>query len=710
MSSAHPSVHCLVAVARHYGLGASADALCEEHGVYGDAPTIPQLIAMARGLAMKAQARRLNWSELVKLDGVFPLIAKLQDGTACLIAGITREADGERVAVIEPRSPGVRKLGQQEFATLWTGETIFLKPERVNNDTPEPFGMRWFLPEILRQKPAFRDIAIATLALSAVGLATPVFTQLVIDKVLVHQNMSTLVVLCIGVVLAIAFETGFTYLRSWLLLAATQKIDLRLARQTFAKLLALPVDYFERRAAGMVTRYVQQTQTIRNFLTGSLFFTALESVMFFIFLPVLLAYSPALTAIVVALAVLMALTVLALIGPFRRRLAKVAASESIRQGMLVETIHGMRTVKALAIEPAQRRKWDDRSAEVVDLTVDVMKITIIAQSLTQFLQRLMSVAIIGFGAWLVFEREISVGVLIAFQMLSGRVTGPLVQIVGLVHEYQQVVVSAAMLGDVMNHPSEQRTSAGLRPPISGAVSIDSVVFRYPGSAVAALDRVSLDIHAGEVIGVVGKSGSGKSTLAKMLQSLHVPQEGVIRVDGVDLREIDLPWLRRNVGVVLQDNFMFRGTVRENIAIARPNASLEEVILAARAAGADEFIERLQQGFDALLEENASNLSGGQRQRLAIARAVLLKPRVLIFDEATSALDPESEAIVMRNLSKIAANRTVILISHRLSTLVRSDRIAFLEHGKLLNCAPHAQLLETCAPYRSLWRQQMEQTG
>jgi ATP-binding cassette subfamily B protein len=295
-------------------------------------------------------------------------------------------------------------------------------------------------------------------------------------------------------------------------------------------------------------------------------------------------------------------------------------------------------------------------------------------------------------------------------MLSGRVTGPLVQIVGLVHEYQQVVVSAAMLGDVMNHPSEQRTTAGLRPPISGAVSVDSVVFRYPGSTVAALDRVSLDIRAGEVIGVVGKSGSGKSTLAKMLQSLHVPQEGVIRVDGVDLREIDLPWLRRNVGVVLQDNFMFRGTIRENIAIARPNASLEEVVLAARAAGADEFIERLQQGYDTLLEENASNLSGGQRQRLAIARALLLKPRALIFDEATSALDPESEAIVMRNLSKIAANRTVILISHRLSTLVRSDRIAFLEHGKLLDCAPHPQLLERCESYRSLWRQQMEQTG
>jgi len=705
--SAHASLHCLVAVARHHGLGASTDALVEEHGLLGQVPNNAQLLAAARGLGMKARLKAVSWDELAALQGVFPLVARLSDGGACLIAGMPHEGGQVSAAVIDPRTPGVRKLGQSEFGAHWTGEIILLAPDKSSQPSEEKFGIGWFLPEIFRHSGAFRDIAVATFALGVVGLGLPIFTQLVIDKVLVHQNMSTLVVLTIGVVLSIIFETLFTYLRQYLLLAATRKIDMRLGRLSFAKLLALPLDYFEKRTAGLVTRQIQQVQTIRNFLTGSLFFTLLESVMFFIFLPVLIWYSPALTGVVFALAMVMAFTILALIGPFRRRLDKLATAESVRQGMLVENIHGMRTVKALAIEPAQRRKWEDRTAEVIDLTLGVMKISITAQAATQFLQRLMGVAIIAFGAWLVFEREITVGSLIAFQMLSGRVVGPLVQMVGLVHEYQQVVVSANMLADVMNHPSEPRSSGGLRPAISGALTIDSVTFSYPGAATPALDRVSLDIRSGEIVGIVGRSGSGKTTLARLLQSLNVPQQGVIRLDGVDLREIDLAWLRRNVGVVLQDNFMFRGTIRENISVARPSASMEEVVQAARAAGADEFIERLPQGFDTLLEENASNLSGGQRQRLAIARALLLRPKVLIFDEATSALDPESESIVMRNLSRIASGRTVILISHRLSTLVRSDRIAFLEQGRLLAAEPHATLLGNCEPYRKLWQQQME---
>jgi ATP-binding cassette subfamily B protein len=648
--------------------------------------------------------------ELESLQGVFPLLVSLKDGGACLLAGMHKEANGFSAALIDPRSPGIRKISRAEFEPVWSGEAYFLAPDRVASADADSFSIRWFLPEIFREQGTFRDIAVATFAISLVALGLPIFVQLVIDKVLVHQNMSTLFVLTLGVVLSIVFESIFTYLRQFLLLSATRKIDMRLSRQSFAKLLSLPVDYFEQRTAGLVTRQVQQVQTIRNFLTGALFFTALESVMFFIFLPVLIWYSAELTLIVVTIAIVLALTILALVGPFRRRLDRLAAAESVRQGMLVENIHGMRTVKALAIEPTQRRKWEDRTAECIELSLGVAKISITAQALTQFLQRLMSVAVIGFGAWLVFERELSVGALIAFQMLSGRVTGPLVSMVGLVHEYQQVIVSTNMLADVMNHPSEQRGGGGLRPLIAGALEIDSVTFAYPGSSLPALDQVSLSIRAGEIVGVVGRSGSGKTTFARLLQSLNVAQKGVIRLDGIDLREIDLAWLRRNVGVVLQDNFIFRGTIRENIAIARPSASMEEVVQAARAAGADEFIERLPQGFDTVLEENASNLSGGQRQRLAIARALLMRPKVLIFDEATSALDPESESIVMKNLSKIASGRTVILISHRLSTLVRADRIAFFEQGKLLATQPHAVLLNSCEPYSKLWKQQMESIG
>ncbi|MEY3665556.1 MAG: hypothetical protein RLZZ153_1738 [Pseudomonadota bacterium] len=706
--SSHSAIHCLVAVARHHGYPTSTDALVEEHGLQQRQPSLAELAEIAKGIGLSARARAMSGLQIVRLQGVFPLIATRQDGSAMLVAGVEGAAGSNPViAVIEAGSAEVKRLTREAFEALYAGKVLLLgggKSRLSAQDTP--FGLRWFLPEILREQSTFRDIVLASLALSVVGLGLPIFTQLVIDKVLVHQSTATLIVLTIGVMLSIVFETVFGYLRQYLLLFATRRIDMRLARQTFAKLLSLPVDYFERRTAGVVTRHVQQVQTIRGFLTGSLFFTAIESVMFFIFLPVLIWYSPILTGVVFVIALLMALTILSLLGTFRRRLSLLATAESVRQGMLVETIHGARTIKALSVEAGQRKQWEDRTAEVIELHLGVMKVSIAGQAITQFLQRTMNVAIIVIGAWLVFERDLSVGVLIAFQMLSGRVVGPLVQVVGLIHEYQQVAVAADMLGDIMNHPSEPRAQSGLRPNVQGALSIESISFRYPGASTPALDSVSLDIAAGEVIGVVGRSGSGKSTLGKLLLSLHTQQQGVIRLDGVDLREIDLSWLRRQVGVVLQDNFMFRGTIRENIATARRSASMEEIVLAARAAGADEFIEKLPQGFETLLEENAANLSGGQRQRLAIARALLARPRVLIFDEATSALDPESEAIVMRNLSKIAHGRTVILISHRLSTLVGCSRIAFFENGRLLDCAPHARLLEQCAPYRQLWQQQM----
>jgi subfamily B ATP-binding cassette protein HlyB/CyaB len=566
--------------------------------------------------------------------------------------------------------------------------------------------LMWFIPEVLKQRDAFRDIAIATLVLNALMLGLPIFTQLVIDKVLVHESYSTLFVLTVGVILVVLFESGFTFLRQYLLLAATNKIDIRLMRRTFSHMLSLPIDFFERHTAGMLVRHMQQTTSIRSFLTGSLFFTLLESVSFFIFLPVLFSYSAMLTAVVLVIALMMAAVIVALINPFNRRLQALYAAESQRQSMLVESIHGIRTIKSMAIEPKQRKIWEQRSADVVMMNFGVGRMSLAAQTVTQLLQRGMTIAVVGLGAAQVIDKEMTVGTLIAFQMLAGRVTGPLVQIVGLVHEIQETGLSVKMLGEVMNHPPERLSSGGLRPPVQGGITFEDVTFRYPGSSLAALDRISLSIAPGQVIGVVGRSGSGKSTLTKLIQSLYPVQEGLIRFDGVDLREIDLAYLRRNIGVVLQENFMFRGTIRENIAMTKPDASFEQIVAAAQAAGADEFIERLPKGYDTLLEESATNLSGGQRQRLAIARAILPLPRILILDEASSALDPESEAIFMRNLSKIAEGKTVIIVSHRLSTLVNADHILFFQRGQILDAARHPELLARCEPYAHLWNQQI----
>lgn len=682
------------------------DHLVREFGAQDPPPEL--LLKATRSLPVEASLVDLSWEELTALSGVFPFMALKTNGSVMIVAGIKAPRtpeEGHKLAVLEPPEAAIKELSQSEYEEACTGQVILVKKKKTDESKREDFGMRWFIPEILKQKIVFRDIAVATFMLGIVGLGTPIFTQQVIDKVMVHHNMSTLVVLTIGVIILIFFESVFTYIRTYLLNAATRKIDLRLSRETYNHLLSLPLQYFESRSAGIIVRQLQQVGTIRNFLTGSIFFTALEAIMFVIFLPILMLYSVSLTLVVLAISLIMAGLTYILIDPYRKRLEKVATVESVRQGMLVETVHGVRTVKALATESSSRKLWEQRTANTMDLLFDVMTISNVAGALTQFLQKFMTISIMVVGSFLVIEQQITLGVLIGFNMLAGRVTGPIAMLVGLIHEYQQVKVSANMLADIMNSEIEPKTNAGLRPQLQGKIDFEAVTFRYPGSSVAALDRLSFGIQAGEIIGVVGKSGSGKSTLAKVLQALHLPQEGVIRLDGIDIREFETAHLRRQVGVVLQDSFLFRGSVRENIAAARPSSTLDEIIAAANAAGAAEFIEKLPQSYDTVIEENATNLSGGQRQRIAIARALVGRPRVLIFDEATSALDPDSETVVMQSLETIAKGRTVIMISHRLSTLVRSDRIAFMQEGKLLNMAPHKQLLQECEPYKKLWLQQ-----
>jgi ATP-binding cassette, subfamily B, bacterial HlyB/CyaB len=373
--------------------------------------------------------------------------------------------------------------------------------------------------------------------------------------------------------------------------------------------------------------------------------------------------------------------------------------------MLVETIGGMETVKALAIEPIKARDWADTTAQAVSMQLSVGKISHLVKGLTKYLGQLMSVVIIFVGAQMVFEGDVSVGALIAFNMLAARVSQPLIQAVGLVNEFQQASISVKMLGEIMNQKPEQSATGGLTPIFRGAIEFENVSFRYAKDAPLSLDRASFRIEPNQVIGIVGRSGSGKSSLLRVLQGLYRPESGIIRIDGVDMREVDLAHLRLNTGVVLQESFLFKGTVRENIALTRPDAAFADIVAAAQIAGAEEFIQRLQQGYDTVLDEGATNLSGGQRQRLAIARSLLRQPRFLLMDEATSALDPESEAIVQANLGHIAKGRTVLIVSHRLSTLVNADKILVIDQGQIIDQGPHTDLLDRCEIYRHLWQQQ-----
>ncbi|HEY7986485.1 MAG TPA: peptidase domain-containing ABC transporter, partial [Methylophilaceae bacterium] len=584
--------------------------------------------------------------------GVFPILAKLSDENSVIIVGARTEEDG-KVAILDPNISGatVELLDRGSFCRRWNGDVVFLKRSHSLTDPNQPFSLRWFIPEILKQKAAFRDIAIAAIAMQFLALASPMFFQLVIDKVLVHQSASTLQVLGVGILIALVFDSIFGYLRQLVTLAATNKIDMRLTRRTFSHLLSLPIDYFETTTAGVVIRHMQQLESIRNFLTGRVFFTVLELLGLVIYLPILFTFSAKLAIITLAFTLLIAGIIMALLPTYRRRLDELYSAEGKRQSMLVETNHGMRTIKALAIEPAQRRVWDQISAKSIMMHFRVGKLGVTGGAIIDFMGKLLPVAIIVIGAQDVFDQSLSVGALIAFQMISGRVVSPLIALVSLINEYEQTMLSVGYLGEIMNRPSEGRTGgAGLRPHLVGEITFQDVTFRYPGASATALDRASFTIPAGSIVGVVGRSGSGKTTLTKLIQGLYSVQEGIVRFDGTDAREIDLAHLRRQIGVVLQENFLFRGSVRDNIAMAKPDATFEEIVASAEAAGAAEFIDRLPQGYDTLLEENASNLSGGQKQRLSIARSLLVKPNILILDEAASALDPESEAIFINNLS------------------------------------------------------------
>lgn len=704
----HTVVQCLSAIAQHHGLPVSPDRLIHDYALADEEPAQALLLRMAAEIGLKAKAVKLSWDGIFAQTGVFPTLARLSNGQGIIIVGVRKDNGGEgQVAIIDPAGDmtAVRWLVRDMLCALWDGDIVFLKRGRALTDPNQPFGLLWFLPEIWKQKTAFRDIALSAVALTFLGMSSPIFFQLVIDKVLVHQSASTLSVLTVGVVIAMLFETAFSSLRQVLLLSATNKIDMHITRRAFGHLLSLSIDYFETTSAGVVTRNMLQLEGIRNFLTGRLFFAALDTVSLLIYLPILFFYSFKLALIVLAFSAIISAVIFALLPTYKRQLDAVNNAEGKRQALLVETIHGMRTVKALAIEPMHRRAWDQLSAEAITRHFRVALTAITGNAFTELLSKLLPVTIIVIGAQGVFEQSMTVGVLIAFQMLSGRVSGPLMQIVGLINEYQQTRVSVELLGQIMNRPPEGHGGGALRPALKGEITFDDVTFRYPGASMAALDRAKFTIPAGAVVGIVGRSGSGKTTLTKLIQGLYPVQEGVVRFDGLDAREIDLSHLRRQIGVVLQENFLFRGTVRENITVTKPDASFEEIVAAAQASGAAEFIERLSHGYDTPLEENATNLSGGQKQRLSIARALLAKPRILILDEAASALDPESEAIFIRNLSQIAVGRTVVMISHRLSTLVNAHAILVMQQGRLADAGRHAELLSRCETYQQLWNQQ-----
>jgi len=654
--------------------------------------------------------RRCKVDEFTGLGTSYPILVELKTGHWAVVIGPISHPGRKLLAVLDPRTEnsGVSILPYEEFDALWTGTMLFTKRIYKLSDTDQPFGWRWFMPEIVQNRKYFRDVAISQIMSTLIAFTTPLFFNLVIDKVIPHHSYQTLYAVLLAFVIVSLFDGIFNYMRQVLMIFATNKIDARLASRSFDILLSLPMTYFENTPTGVLMRNIMQTESVRGFLTGRLFFTILDCITLPILLFGLAMYSVKLTAVVLLFSLAIASIIGFMLPIFKRVLDRLYSAEGSRQADLVETIHGMRAVKSLALEGLRKKSWDSKVAASVRARAQVGNLGALSSVLTGTIGNSMQIVVLSVGALLIFDGSLSMGAMIAFNMLAGRVTQPLLQVVGLINEYQQTALGMKMLGTIIDHPPERDPNAqGIKPEITGQLEFDQVTFSYEGSSRPALNAVSFKVEEGQIVGVVGRSGSGKTTLTRLIQGIHTAQQGLIKLNGVDIRHVDLVHLRRSIGVVLQDNILFRGTIRDNIAAANPNASLPEIMEAARMAGAEEFIDRLPLSYDTPVGEGASNFSGGQRQRIAIARALLTKPQLLIFDEATSALDPESEAIVQENLNQIAAGRTIIIVSHRLSSLVNSDYIMVLEQGNVVDFAPHSVLLTRCDVYRHLWQQQTQ---
>jgi subfamily B ATP-binding cassette protein HlyB/CyaB len=600
-------------------------------------------------------------------------------------------------------------VARDELLALWKGDLWLFARRQARGASAQQFDIRWFLPALWKYRRLFAEVIIASFFLQVFALVTPLFFQVVMDKVLVHHGLSTLDVIAAGFLLVVLFETLLGGIRSYVLAHTTSRVDVELGAMLYKHLLGLPLAYFQTRAVGQSVARVRELDSIRQFITGSALTVVLDLAFVIVFIALMFYYSVSLSAVV--LATLPAYVLLAtLANPVMRlRLEEKFRCSAQNQGFLVESISGMETVKSLALEPAMQRDWEDRLASHIGSSFRAQQAGNLAAQAAGLINKLMTIGILWWGAQLVMRNEISVGQLVAFNMLAGRISAPILKLVQLAQDFQQARISVDRLGDILNMPCESVMQAGRSnlPQLQGGVHFEHVRFRYRQEAPLVLDGLDLQVLPGERVGIVGKSGSGKSTLTKLVQRLYVPDAGRVLVDGVDLATVDAAWLRRHIGVVLQESFLFNRSVRDNIAIANAGASMDEIVQAAQLAGAHEFIAGLPQAYDTIIDEQGSNLSGGQRQRIAIARALLGKPRILILDEATSALDYESERIIRDNMAAICARRTVFIIAHRLSAVRHCDRIIVMDKGRIVEQGRHEQLLVRNGHYARLLRYQNE---
>ncbi len=664
---------CLALMARFLGSRADGEQLKHLFQPRSDQTcSAVELARAAQQLGLRAKVMRCGWEQLAKLP--LPAIAESRDGEFFILAKV---AD-DKVLVQSPHERGAKTLTKEEFLNQWSNALLLLT-KREGIAGIRNFDFSWFVPAILKYRKLLTEVLVVSFVLQILALVSPLFFQVVIDKVLVHHGLTTLDVLCFGLLVVGVFEAVLGGLRTYLFSHTTNRIDVELGAMLFRHLMALPLPYFQARRVGDSVARVRELENIRNFLTGSALTVVLDLFFTIVFVAVMAYYSWPLTFIVLGAIPFYILLQVAVTPILRARLNEKFNRGAENQSFLVESVTGIETVKSMAVEPQLQRKWEDQLAGYVSASFRANNLQNISGQFAGFISKLSTLLILWVGARQVLNGELTVGQLVAFNMLAGRVNQPVLRLVQLWQDFQQTGISVERLGDILNTPAEPAYNPGKSTPprLTGHIRFENVVFRYRPDLPPVLKGFSFEIKPGEIVGLVGKSGSGKSTIAKLLQRLYVPESGRILIDGYDLSTLDPAWLRKQIGVVPQDSFLFNRSIRDNIALSDPGLSMEAVIRAATLAGAHDFVSEMPEGYDTIVGEHGASLSGGQRQRIAIARALIHDPRILIFDEATSALDADSEELILGHLRRICEKRAVLMIAHRGKAQALASRTAQL---------------------------------
>ena len=697
----HSGLACLALLLKFFKQPVDPQRLLHAHAAGRGELDIVGLVRAARAEHLKARQISSSAERLARTP--LPAIAELNDGRFVVLAA----ASADKVLVQDPAEGRPLELSAQAFAERWTGRLVLLATRARIAGDDRSFDFTWFIPAVVKYRRLFGEVVVASFFLQVFALVSPLFFQVVVDKVLVHRSLSTLDVVMFALIVVGVFEAILGGLRTYLFSHTTNRVDVELGARLFRHLVSLPLAYFEARRVGDSVARVRELENIRNFLTGSAVTVVIDIFFSVVFIAVMWLYSPLLTLIVLGSIPFYVALSLTVTPALRERLNEKFRLGAENQAFLVESVTGVETLKAMAVEPQMQRRWEEQLAGYVKSAFRASTMANVANQGAGLVNKLTLAITLWVGARLAMEGQLTVGELVAFNMLSARVAAPILRLAQLWQDFQQVRLSVHRLGDILNAQPEPSAGAGRGSAgrLRGDIELTGVNFRYRTDGPLVLQQLDLRIPAGQVVGIVGPSGSGKSTIAKLIQRAYVPESGRVLVDGVDIALIDPAQLRRQIGIVLQDNVLFTGTVRENIALADPGIEFERVVAAARLAGAHEFIVEMPYGYDTELGERGSNLSGGQRQRIAIARALVNSPSILIFDEATSALDAESERVIQQNMREMSTGRTVIIIAHRLSALRFADRILTIERGRIVEDGSHDDLVDRNGRYAGLFREQ-----